>query len=127
VSVIEPTGKIYTDQTGEFITPSSTGNNYLLALCDYDSNSILARPMKSRHATTILSAYKVLHTKLCTAGLRPQLQRLDDECSTILKEYMTAQDVECQLVPPGVHRRNAAERAIRTFKNHFIAGLCSVD
>ena len=32
-----------------------------------------------------------------------------------------------ELVPPGVHRRNAAERAIRTFQNHFIAGLCSVD
>jgi hypothetical protein len=31
------------------------------------------------------------------------------------------------LFPPGIHRRNAAERAIRTFKNHFIAGLCSVD
>jgi hypothetical protein len=26
-----------------------------------------------------------------------------------------------------VHRRNAAERAIQTFKNHFIAGLCSTD
>jgi hypothetical protein len=26
-----------------------------------------------------------------------------------------------------MHRRNAAERAICTFKNHFIAGLCSVD
>jgi hypothetical protein len=127
VSVIEPTGKVYTDQTGKFITPSSTGNNCLLVLYDYDSNSILAQPMKSRHATTVLSAYKVLHTKLCAAGLRPQLQRLDNECSAILKECMTAQDVEYQLVPPGVHRRNAAERAIRTFKNHFIAGLCSVD
>jgi hypothetical protein len=30
-------------------------------------------------------------------------------------------------VPPGLHRRNAAERAIRTVQNHFIAGLCSVD
>jgi hypothetical protein len=36
-------------------------------------------------------------------------------------------DVDYQLVPPGIHRRYAAERAIRTFKNHFIAGLCSVD
>ena len=26
-----------------------------------------------------------------------------------------------------MHRRNAAERALRTFKTHFIAGLCSVD
>ena len=32
-----------------------------------------------------------------------------------------------QLVPPGIHQRNAAKRAIWTFKNHFIAGLCSVD
>ena len=30
------------------------------------------------------------------------------------------------LPPPGIHRTNAAERAIRTFKNHFIAGLSSV-
>ena len=40
---------------------------------------------------------------------------------------MTSEGIDYQLVPPGVHRRNAAERAIRTFKNHFIAGLCSTD
>ena len=127
VSIMEPTGQIYTDQTGKFVTPSSNGNNYLLVLYDYDSNAILAEPMKSRHGPAILSAYKLLHAKLCAAGLRPQLQRLDNECSDSLKAYMSAQDIDFQLVPPGVHRRNAAERAIRTFKNHFIAGLCSVD
>jgi hypothetical protein len=30
-------------------------------------------------------------------------------------------------VPPRCHRRNSAERAIRTFKEHFVAGLSSVD
>ena len=40
---------------------------------------------------------------------------------------MTSQNVSYQMVPPGIHRRNAAERAIRTFKNHFIAGLSSTD
>jgi hypothetical protein len=35
--------------------------------------------------------------------------------------------MEYQLVPPHTHRRYAAERAIRTFKNHFIAGLCSTN
>ena len=30
-----------------------------------------------------------------------------------------------QLVPPHIHRRNSAERAIRTFKEHFISGLSS--
>ena len=40
---------------------------------------------------------------------------------------MTEQEVDFQLVDPHAHRRNAAERAIRTFKNHVIAGLCSTD
>ena len=30
-------------------------------------------------------------------------------------------------MPPHIHRRNSAERAIQTFKNHFIAGLASTD
>jgi hypothetical protein len=35
--------------------------------------------------------------------------------------------VEYQLVLPHCHCRNAAERAIRTFKEHFVAGLSLVD
>jgi hypothetical protein len=35
--------------------------------------------------------------------------------------------MDYQLVPPHFHRRNAAERAICTFKEHFVAGLASVD
>ena len=35
--------------------------------------------------------------------------------------------MEYQLVPPQIHRRNASECAVRTFKNHFIAGLASTD
>lgn len=38
---------------------------------------------------------------------------------------MHEQHIDVQLSPPYVHRRNAAERAIRTFENHFVAGLCS--
>jgi hypothetical protein len=40
---------------------------------------------------------------------------------------MHAKQIDYQLVPPNMHRRNAAERAIRTFKNHFIATLCGTD
>jgi hypothetical protein len=44
-----------------------------------------------------------------------------------LKSFCTNNDVEYQLVPPHYHRRNAAERAIQTFKEHFVSGLASVD
>ena len=120
-------GKIFTDQIGCFIVPSSTGNNYLLVLNDYDSNYIHAQPMKSRSASEILQAYKISTKILVQAGLKPQLQCVNNKCSEALKEYMRDEHVNFQLVPPGVHRRNAAERAIRTFKNHFIAALCSTD
>ena len=30
-------------------------------------------------------------------------------------------------MPPHIHRRNAAERAVRNFRNQFIAALCTVD
>jgi hypothetical protein len=44
-----------------------------------------------------------------------------------LKIFFTANDVDYQLVPPHCHRLNAAERAILTFKENFVAGLSSVD
>jgi hypothetical protein len=127
-SIIAPTGQIYTDQTGKFILPSSTGNNYIMILYDYDSNYIFVQPFHNRTASCLLAAYKALHQRLCKAGLRPKLQRLDNECSTLLKEFLDAEAIDFQLVPPAVHRRNAAECAIRTsFQNHFIAGLCGVN
>ena len=44
-----------------------------------------------------------------------------------MKQFLRQQGIDFQLAPPHTHRRNAAERAIRTFKNHLIAGLCSLD
>jgi hypothetical protein len=124
----EPTtGQIHSDQTGKFVLASSSGNNYILVVYDYDSNGILVKPMQSRSGPCILAAFQLVHARLTAAGLKPQLHRLDNECSTALKSCLRDEHIDFQLVPPGIHRRNAAERAIRTFKNHFIAGLCSVD
>ena len=120
-------GKVFSDLTGRFLVPSSTGNNYIFLLYDYDSNTINVRPTPSKHASCILTAYKDIHDMLVRRGCRPQLHKLDNECSQLLKDFMATENTQHQLVPPGIHRRNAAERAIRTFKNHFIAGLCTTD
>ncbi len=82
------TGKIFTDQTGRFIIPSSTGYTQMFILYDYDSNSIHAEPIKNRSAPEILRAYKIVTTTLTNAGLKPKLQRLDNECSTLLADHM---------------------------------------
>jgi hypothetical protein len=121
------TGQIYTDQTGRFPVVSRRGNKYIMVLYDYDSNSILVEPIKNRTDAEILHAFERHVTRLTAAGLKPRLQRLDNEASKSLKQFICDNDIEYQLAPPHVHRANAAKRAIRTFKNHFIAGLCSTD
>ena len=126
-TVIPITGKVYSDQTGKFPVTSSKGNAYLFVLYDFDSNYIAAEPIKNRTATSILEACQLCHERLTRAGLKPTFQILDNECSAALKNYFSRNKISYQLVPPGVHRRNAAERAIRSFKNHFLSILSGTD
>jgi hypothetical protein len=123
-ATIDDTGKIYTDQTGQFPVKSSQGNQYILVLYDFDTNAILTEPLKNRSGNEILQAYQKLHKYLTDRGFKPKTHWLDNEASTALKQFNTTQHVDFQLVPPHMHRRNAAKQAIRTWKNHFIAGLC---
>jgi hypothetical protein len=60
-------------------------------------------------------------------SFKPKLQTIDNEASAALKSYFTEKEMNYQLVPPHCHRTNAAERVIRTFKEHFKAGLATVD
>lgn len=98
-----------------------------MVMYDYDTNAILTEPLKNRTGGEILRGYQKLHRYMVVRGFKPQVHWLDNEASTALKEYNTMNDITYQLVPPHNHRRNAAERAIRTWKNHFTAGLCSTD
>jgi hypothetical protein len=52
---------------------------------------------------------------------------MENEASSAVKEFLRKEAIQYQLVPPNIHRRNVAERAIRTFKAHFIAILSTVD
>ena len=121
------TGQLATDLPGRFLVSSSRGNSYVLVVYDYDSNYIHAEPLRSRSGPDILEGYQRSITLLTSRGLTPKLQRLDNEASQALQQYLTEQAIDYQLAPPHVHRRNSAERAIRTFKNHFIAGLSGTD
>jgi hypothetical protein len=93
----------------------------------YDCNYIKVISMKSRSAPEWVKAYDTIHQELTVKGFKPKLQTLHNEASAALQNFSTANDAEYQLVPPRCHRRYAAERANRTFKEHFVAGLSSVD
>jgi hypothetical protein len=106
-------GQIYTDPTGRFPVVSSKGNKYIMIFYDYDSNAILAQPIKNRAAPELLKAFQIMEQELVARGLKPKLMKLDNEASKLLKTYLHQQDISFQLVPPYSHRRNSAEIAIR--------------
>jgi hypothetical protein len=93
----------------------------------YDCNYVKVIPMKSRSASEWVTEYDTIHQELTVKGFNPKLQAIDNEASAALKNFFTVNDIAHQLVPPHCHRSNAAERAIRTFKEHFVEGLSSVD
>jgi hypothetical protein len=124
-AVTKVTGQIAIDLTSQFPVTSSRGNKYILVLYDYYSNAILAEPIKDRSDSEHLRAYNKLHQYLVDRGFKPRLQKLDNEASNALKRTIRDKDIDFQLVPPHTHRRNAAERAIQTFKNHFVPCLCT--
>jgi hypothetical protein len=67
-------------------------------------------------------------TRLAAQGLSVDLQILDKKASSAYKEAITFKwNATFQLVPHDMHHSNQAERAIHTFKNHFLAILAGVD
>ena len=98
-----------------------------MVLVHPDSNGILQEPMKNRTSGEMICAYQKLIDRFKSAGITPKRHILDNKCSTNFKQTIRDNNMTYQLVPPHDHRRNMAEKAIQTFKAHFISILCSAD
>ena len=120
-----PKLKTYMDLTGRFPYKSSSGNEYIYVMYDFDSNAIFGLPIKNRQAKTLATAWETLHQRLTIHGHPTKHFVLDNEIGAELKGALKKYNFSFELTPPHMHRRNAAERAIRTYKNHFMAGLAS--
>ena len=118
---------MFTDQTGQFPKRSQRGNKYIMVMVEIDSNAILVEPMKSRKDAEMVRAYRVMMARLKRAGIVPKKHIMDNEVSENMKNIIRDDcKMELELVPPGCHRRNAAEVAIRNFKAHFLSVLAGV-
>jgi hypothetical protein len=120
-------GIIATDLPGRFPTTSGQGNAYVLVMYDFDSNSINAVGIKNRKKESLIKGYNEMYEDLRKAGINPVLHRLDNETSHDLIKEIERKELDYQIASPGDHRLNHAERAIQTFKNHFIAILYGTD
>ena len=101
---------------------SIQGNTYVLIMYVYDDNTIVAEPLNSRSHSHIMEACTKKVEHLTKRGYRTRVQWINNDASTIIKKYNIQEDIRYHLVPSHIHRVNKAERSIRTWKNHFIAG-----
>ena len=116
---------IYSDQTGRFPVQSKSGNKYVMVMVEIDSNAILVEAMKSKSDAEMQRAYLVLVNRLKRAGVVIKKHVLDNECSKAMK-LLIEETCKYELVPPGSHRRNIAEVAIKIFKQHFVSVLAGL-
>jgi hypothetical protein len=122
-----PINSILTDNTSRFEPLACSGNQYIMVALHSNSNAILVRPFASKQDAHRIAAYTDIYTRLATANQAPTLHIMDNEASAALQRAITTNNCKIQLVPPHVHRRNTAECAICTFKDHFLAIIAGTD
>jgi hypothetical protein len=123
-----PISKLYTDDTRRFPVKARSGNQYVMIAYHADGNLILQQAFKTRSDKHRIVAYNFIMMRLVARGLSVDLQILDNEASAAYKQTITfTWQSKFQLVPPEMHHCNRAERAIRTFKDHFLSILGGVD
>ena len=120
-------GVVYSDLTGNFPFMSFDGNVCFLVVYHYETNAIMATPIAGLDDRTIFNAYKAIFQELTAKGFKPKLNVMDNQATKYIKQFLTEEECKLQLVEPHNHRVNAAERAIQTFKDAFIAALATTD
>ena len=119
--------KLYTDDTGQFSVCSQIVNQYMMISYHCCSNVTIDAPFKSRADKHILLAYGAIMQRLKDRNMILYLQIVDKEAINKYKRIIKAEwVVGYELVPLHIHRRNAAERSIRTFKACFLSILSGI-
>eukprot|EP00804_Cyclotella_cryptica_P001437 CCRYP_003680-RA/>CCRYP_003680-RA protein AED:0.63 eAED:0.34 QI:0/0/0/1/1/1/2/0/664 len=107
--VIESVSKLSTDDMGRFPTCSRSGNQYIMLAYHCNSNTILVEPFHSRHDRHHIAAHGRIMTRLRNRGHLVEHQILDNKASKDYHDAITQEwKATYQLVPPNVHRANAA-------------------
>ena len=124
---VDVSGQIFSDQTGRFPRVSSRGNMSVMVLYDYDINAILTKPLKNNTTSELVRAQTRLTQYLLDRGLKPTALRIDNECPEALQRFSRDNIIDFQLCPPNDHQTNQSEKAIDSWKCHFLAGLSGAE
>jgi hypothetical protein len=118
---------IFADLTGRFPHVSARGVEYIMCTRCSDTNYIHVEPLRSRNAKDFSAAFERSVNFFKERGIEHTKAKMDNETSNLFRETVRRLNIKVEYVPPDNHRQSPIERDIRTFKDHFIASLCTTD
>jgi hypothetical protein len=116
-----------TDLPDAFSVRSLKSMQYMFVAYIYNLNAILVHAVPSKNNAAMITAFTKILATLAARGYKPTLNITYSECSKMVEAYIKSNKMDIHLVPRHNHRVNTAERAITTFKEHFIKGLATVN
>jgi hypothetical protein len=114
---------MYSNQTGWFPQVSSLGNKHIMVIHDVDSNSLWVEALKDNTGSKLILACARALEQMQKVGIVLEHQVLDNQASAVYKKAISNLDMTYELVLPENHQHNMAEKAIQTFKDHFVSVL----
>ncbi len=118
---------LFIDITGRFTHKSTRNMQYLLVMRCSNSNYIHIETLTSRKSNEITRGFLQGLYFFKEHGIQHKHVRMDNERSREFENTLKEHNLTIQFISPESHRMNAAERDIRTFKNHFISVLATAD
>ena len=119
-TVYESKDKIYTKQTGKFLHRSSQENKYQMILNKIDGNFTWIEPIRKKTEGGMILDWRRALDIMKDQGIVPKNQVLDNKILAVYKKEIRATHMTFQLVPQHDHCCNLADKAIQTWKYHFI-------
>ena len=120
------TPRLYVDATGLFKTDDLTVW-YDLIMYSEIGNYIHQETMENRSAASYEEAFNNGLKFFRDRDIPINVLRLDNEQSALISGICIKNNIKLELVPPGNHRANSAERAIDTWKSHKISMMATAD
>jgi hypothetical protein len=118
---------VHNDLMGSFPLILLDGSVCFFVMYNYKANVILATSIAGLDNKSIFNAYENQFDRLTSKGFTPKINILDNQATNHIIAFLMEQQCKLRLVELHNHRMNAAERAIQTFKDTFIAALATAD
>lgn len=122
---IHKSESISADATGKMTVPSYLGHTAVWIAYHPATGYIRAIPFRSK--TEISRMLEYLYTETARLGHVIKTINIDNEIDNDARAFFIGHSVKVNNVAPYNHRANPAERAIGTFKDHFISILSGRD